>query len=288
MSSNITTEKYSLPRIERIKHYLESCAEKSRPRYYEIYVDNLKAVDKTDDIAVFDEYQVYVDENTQMVKILIYTSTENSPRNDKFIFTMNQQGGKQETLDGAEVETRISNAIQQERDRNQLTGLQKELEDTKQELAEAEEYIEKLEEQVENTQKELGELKERKVALSEMSAGKVVGYVTEYLVQNHPAVAKKIPGISALSGLLTGNEGMEAEDERTEAAASFSRKQGMNGVEKDPSDAIKLQLFGQMEKAFSDFQLKQVVEILHGLMNQPELIETLHPLVITEQNSDNE
>lgn len=288
MSSNITTEKYSLPRIERIKHYLESCAEKGRSRFYEIYVDNLKAVDKTDDTQVFDEYQVYVDENTQMVKIVIYTSTENSPRNDKFIFTLNQAAGKQESLNGAEVETRISNAIQQERERNQLSGLQKELEVKQQELAEAEEYIEKLEENLEGAQKELVELKERKVTLSEMSAGKVAGYLTEYLVQNHPAIAKKIPGISTLSGFLTGNEGADNESNSAEPAASFSKKAGMNGVEKDPSDAIKLQLFSQMEKAFSEEQLKQVVEIIHGLMYQPEMIETLHPLVVTEQNPENE
>jgi hypothetical protein len=86
--SKITTERYDPIRIERIRHYLESNTEKGKPKFYEIFVDNLKAVDKTDDIGCFDEYKMYMDENTQMIKILIYTSTENCPRNDKFIFSV--------------------------------------------------------------------------------------------------------------------------------------------------------------------------------------------------------
>lgn len=86
--SKITTEKYDPVRIERIRHYLESCTEKGKPKFYEIFVDNLKAVEKTDDTTCFDEYKMYIDDNTQMVKILIYTSTENCPRNDKFIFSL--------------------------------------------------------------------------------------------------------------------------------------------------------------------------------------------------------
>jgi hypothetical protein len=86
--ANITNEKYDPVRIERIRHFLESCEEKGKPKFYEIFVDNLKAVDKTDDTSCFDEYKVYMDDNTQMIKILIYTSTENCPRNEKFIFSV--------------------------------------------------------------------------------------------------------------------------------------------------------------------------------------------------------
>ena len=84
MSSKITQEKYDLVKIERLKHYLESAAEKGRPKFYEVYVDNLKAVDKTCDPEAFDEYLVYMGEDTRMVKVLIYTSTESCPVTTSF------------------------------------------------------------------------------------------------------------------------------------------------------------------------------------------------------------
>src|SRR5690348_1197746 len=107
--SKITTEKYDPIRIERIRHFLESSAEKGKPKFYEIFVDNLKAVDKTDDTACFDEYKMYLDGNTQLIKILIYTSTENCPRNDKFIFSVHNpnEEKKQAQLDGLEIQNKI-------------------------------------------------------------------------------------------------------------------------------------------------------------------------------------
>src|SRR5689334_10945369 len=96
MSSKITQEKYDLVKIERLKHYLESSQEKGKPKFYEIFVDNLKAVDKTSDPDQFDEYLVYMSEDTRMVKVLIYTSTENCPRNDKFLFIVTSPENERE------------------------------------------------------------------------------------------------------------------------------------------------------------------------------------------------
>lgn len=56
MSSKITQEKYDLVKIERLKHFLESAHEKGKPKFYEIFVDNLKAVDC--DLFVQTRYRV--------------------------------------------------------------------------------------------------------------------------------------------------------------------------------------------------------------------------------------
>ena len=122
MSSKITQEKYDLVKIERLKHYLESSHEKGKPKFYEIFVDNLKAVDKTSDPEQFDEYLVYMSEDTMMVKVLIYTSTENCPRNDKFLFTVTspereREEKRKQELSGIEIEEKIHSVVQQERDR---------------------------------------------------------------------------------------------------------------------------------------------------------------------------
>jgi hypothetical protein len=89
MSSKITAEKFDEIRLEKIKHHLESLIEKGKPRFYEIYVDKLKVVEKTDDLNQFDDYKIYLDGKTKMIKLLLYSSCESSPRNDKFFFIFN-------------------------------------------------------------------------------------------------------------------------------------------------------------------------------------------------------
>src|SRR6266498_1633907 len=118
MSSKITTEKYDVVKMERLKHYLEANAERDKPKYYEIFVDNLKVVDKTNDPACFDDFAMYMNEESKIIKVLIYSSTETSPRNDKFIFTITnaeeekrKQEKKQSELNGFEIQNKIDSAI---------------------------------------------------------------------------------------------------------------------------------------------------------------------------------
>jgi hypothetical protein len=140
MSSKITQEKYDLVKIERLKHFLESAAEKGRPKFYEVFVDNLKAVDKTSDPEAFDEYLVYMGDDTRMVKVLIYTSTESCPRNDKFLFTVTSPDKEREEkrrgeLSGLEVEEKIHAVVQQEREKMATELLKKELQGIDEEIA---------------------------------------------------------------------------------------------------------------------------------------------------------
>ena len=86
--SSISTEKYDPLKLEKLKFFLETNAERGKPRYFEIYVDNLKAVDKNNDPASFDDYTMYLNEDSKMIKILVYSSSEHSPRNDKFIYSI--------------------------------------------------------------------------------------------------------------------------------------------------------------------------------------------------------
>lgn len=286
--SKITTERYDPIRIERIRHFLESSTEKGKPKFYEIFVDNLKAVDKTDDTGCFDEYKMYMDENTQMIKVLIYTSTENCPRNDKFIFSVRnpQEEKRQEQLNGIDFQNKIDLAIQQERDRTQLLQLQKELTITKSQLKEAEEYADTLQDKLEKTQSEFKQFKEKRISLSEMNTGRLVGFMTNYFIKTYPSLAQKVPVLSTLSGYLTDDE--ESSDQlgdilntSPEGSVSFSKKneENANASENDNEDRYKLAFFKEMEDAFSIEQLKQVCEIIKGLQTQPDQINTVHSLI---------
>lgn len=284
--SKITTERYDPVRIERIRHFLESSAEKGKPKFYEIFVDNLKAVDKTDDTGSFDEYKMYVDDNTQMIKILIYTSTENCPRNDKFIFAVRnpQEEKKQEQLNGIEIQSKIDTAIQQERERNHALQLQKELEETKSKLEDAEEYADALEEKLANFQQEFQQYKAKRIGISEMNTGKLVGYATGYMIKSYPSLVQKIPMLSTLSGFLTDDAELPDQlegtvDTNAENTATFS-KMSESGVNPYPDEETKnkLAFFKEMEEAFTNPQLQQVVDIIKGMVLQPDQINAVYSL----------
>ncbi len=85
----VTNDKYDQLKIDKLKHFLEDMAGKGHARPYEIFVDNLKVVPKTEDITGFDNYEYYMNEDTEKVRILIYNSAA-TPRNDQYCFYVQQ------------------------------------------------------------------------------------------------------------------------------------------------------------------------------------------------------
>lgn len=271
--SKITTEKYDQVKIERLKTYLEASAEKGKPKFYEVFVDNLKAVDKTNDPSSFDEYQMYLNEDTRMIKVLIYTSTESCPRNDKFIYTLSNPN-KEHELNGIEVENKIQSAISTERERLNSELVRKELQEVKQKLDEAEEYIDHLENEVE-------ELKLKKNSWKEVQLGNVAAIALEEMVKRNPNLTRSVPLLGTLSGLLgTDSSNSDAEHkspiDQEESKVTF-KKQTEETLDKDRH--AKLQFFEQMEEAFNEEELQQVIEIIQKLSVDSSQIKTIHNLL---------
>jgi hypothetical protein len=53
----ITNEKYDQLKIDKLRHFLMEMAAKGQVRPYEIFVDGLKVVPKTEDPKDFDNYE---------------------------------------------------------------------------------------------------------------------------------------------------------------------------------------------------------------------------------------
>lgn len=87
IGTNIKTEKYNPERIELIKLNLEQHAEAGNPREYEIQVDGLKAVWRTSDVKQFDNHHLYLTDDAEKMKILLFQGT--SHKYDSFIFLLN-------------------------------------------------------------------------------------------------------------------------------------------------------------------------------------------------------
>ena len=294
MSNKITTEKYDVVKMERLKHYLETNAERDKSKYYEIFVDNLKVVDKTNDPACFDDYTMYMNEESKIIKVLIYSSTETSPRNDKFIFTITnieeekqKQEKKQSELNGFEIQNKIDSAITAERERMNTEKMKEELDAKTKQLEEAEEYIDQLTE-------ELQAEKEKKYNPREIQFGNIASIAIEEVIKRNPTWSKKVPLIGALSGLLeteqptiSGSTENKAASEET--SASFAKKTKEPVQENhDNETKAKLEFFQQMEENFTEEQLNMVIEIIQSLAVKPEQLATVHELVLPREESNKE
>lgn len=152
-------------------------------------------------------------------------------------------------------------------------------------FGEAEECIEELQEKLSDVNQELAALKNKRVNLAEMNAGRLLGFATDYLVKNHPAITRKIPLLSGLSGLLTGGDAEgdtitgTGNANETARSVSFSKKETPECPKYDELTERKLAFIQGMEEAFTEPQLNKAIEIIQALVAQPQQLDVIHGLL---------
>lgn len=273
----VTNDNYDQLKIDRLRHYLEAQAEKGIPKPFEIFVDNLKVVAKTDDPKEFDTYEFYMNEDTEKVRILIYNSNL-SPRNDQYCFMVQKNvGGK--SLNGL---GEIENIVQEKlaaRDREyEMNRLREELETTKEELAETEEACDKL-------QKEIEYLKANKFKLGSMNVPEFVGEMLGSWMRKNPQVVSKLPiAGEALAGLLQQENGALNNTPATENETGASFQKETEGVlsEEDKRDLAYLKA---VKEKLSPDQLEGYNVVLQAMLHEPQLIAIILDLIITKNNN---
>src|SRR5215211_6681702 len=143
----VTNDVYDQLKIDKLKHFLEAQAERGQAKPFEIFVDNLKVVAKTEDPKDFDSYEFYMNEDTEKVRILIYNSNL-SPRNDQYCF-MVQRNKVERSLNGlGEIEGIIQEKLAARDREHEMNKLREELELAKEEIEETEQYAQKLEKEI--------------------------------------------------------------------------------------------------------------------------------------------
>ncbi|MBL7911647.1 MAG: hypothetical protein JNJ41_11375 [Bacteroidia bacterium] len=80
--TSIKHEKYEPKVVATILLMLTNAQKINQPRLFEVYVNELAVVPKTDDIAQLDDYQDYINEETTIIKIFVYHYNQKS--SDKF------------------------------------------------------------------------------------------------------------------------------------------------------------------------------------------------------------
>lgn len=283
---SIVKEKYSSNRINMLHQILANDHEQGCPRDFDIKVDELKVVQRTNDPERFFLHEEFVQPETACITINIYDG--NSRRCTKYQLYFGEVQNNAVTLSG--IENTIQEKIGVERKNWEYDQLKKEKEEQAKQLADAEEYIDQLEERLSSVKAEYEEVKSKRVGMAEMNAGRLIGFATEYIVKNHPAITRKLPLLSGLSGLLTEDSSENAlagptqgDSAMTETEVSFKRKEEAPANSIDAITQAKLDFLSQLDEAFSTAQMEKVWTILQALAEQPNQIDTIHDLLAGQQ-----
>ena len=262
----VTNDNYDQLKIDKLKHFLEEMAAKGHARPYEIFVDNLKVVPKTEDPKEFDNYEYYMNEDTEKLRILIYNSNL-SPRNDQYCFYIKKHN-QDKPLNGlGEIETIVQEKLSARDREYELDQLKKELEETKQQLEEAEDYADQLEQQLE-------EVKTNKYKLGKLDLVELGGVVLENLaIKNSPALQK-----IGLGGLLSSSN-KQVEDQKAEETQAFFQKKSEASNDLKPEHLPYIPVLQNLDQAFGKEDLETVMQILQKFSEQPAQLKTVAELL---------
>lgn len=260
----VTTEKYDQLKIDKLKHFLTEMAAKGQVRPYEIFVDGLKVVPKTEDVKEFENYEYYINEDTEKIRILIYYSLT-SPRNDQYCYYIQQtKAGK--PLNGLGDLDGIIQEKLEARDREHEVRLMKqELEETKKQLEEAEEYSEELERQLEDA-------RSNKHKLGKLDLVELGSAVLERMATKNAAALEKM----GLAGLVVAPPADSASMETTTASFEKQPEEG-----KSPT-AGYLALLQQLDAVFEEAELETVMQVIRKFAEEPSHLQTVAGLLNIE------
>lgn len=273
----VTNDVYDQLKIDKLKHFLESQAEKGQAKPFEIFVDNLKVVAKTEDPKEFDSYEFYMNEDTEKIRILIYNSNL-SPRNDQYCYTVQKNIGGSKSLNGlGEIEGIIQEKLAARDREHEMNKLREELEATKQELEETEEYAEKLE-------KEIEYMKENKFKLGNINLGELASVALEGIVRRNPQILTKLPGGETLAGIIEQDnrdkEKLLSQPSQPEPQVSFQKETTPDITEEEKRHLAYLR---KLEQTFTREQAEMFNAVIGAMVEEPSIIPTLLEFINPKQ-----
>ncbi len=279
---SIQANKMNQVEINRIQTLIEQAKEDNEVIEYEIIVDGLPAVKRTDSPERFSNYQRCVTPTTTYIRIILYYGKSNN--SNAFEFWL-KAVDDDEALDmslGSTVAATKKSYTEKEREellKNRKTKdtlaeenekLKKELTDLKAEREEREKYIARIEEGIEKTKSK--EYKQK------FELGEIISLSLEsYLKRN----AQHFRGIPILSG-LAGLDDTEQTQEQPQGEATF-RKKGDPAPEQPLTLTEEqkefLRFFSDLQKLFSAQEMVQIFSILDALSRDKTKIQTVLELV---------
>lgn len=265
--------------IDRIQRKLEADAARDNPTEYEVRVDQLTVIERTEDPVEIDGLGGFIDfESTQIVEIRLYQGK--SYKHTSYVFTFDSKPTPTQSITLAGVDEVVSKAIAAERQAVAREKMQEQIDKLTQEVKDNEEYINLLEQDLETA-------KANKFKIGDVSVLQLAGEVLGGVVKQNPSLLKAIPGGigDTLAGLVVEGETEDEDEPEAESSVSISRITPQS-PQREELDFLDDALSHTRTKLTGD-DLLRLTELITELTDQPELISRCIEFVKSNPNTEN-
>lgn len=181
---------YNEASLKQVEVSLRAANSEGQTPFYEVLVDGLPVIPKTNDPSRFDSLDEMVNETSRIVKIKVYYGGSRSNR--EFRLQVNNEPAAEEKISQA-----VNQALSQRETQEKIHSLKKKKRKLKKERNAMREYIEKLHAKIKV-------LEEDKTTLRGINLGEVAGHALEDVIRRNPTWLEHLPmGVgAALSGFI--------------------------------------------------------------------------------------
>lgn len=271
MTNEIKTEPYNEAALNRLQKMFDVGAEGDSPRFYEVAVDGVKVISRTNNPSEFQQYKRHLDRDAKNLKVTVYH--DNSFEGcDEYNYALKEEKQSSSLNGPFDLDSRISekiNAAKKEWDYDQMVKEKAQLET---DLKDANEYIETLEKGIED-------FKSKKFQLGDVNLGELASVVFEGILRRNADKIAKIPGAEALAGIFKENPNQISEPAQEKEPEVKIEKE----AEMSEEDKIFLAVAHWLKANFSNEEIAQVNIILKTFAQDKKLIATVQDLLTQNQ-----
>ncbi len=304
-------QKYDTVKIERLHKHILDMAGLGQPLYYEIQVDGIRAVPKTNDPDLFETHENYVSEDSKAITIIIYDGS--SKRNNRHVFYVHAESDQiavESGLNGTNLDNTFSRKdierIRRDKEKNLNNLLKKEeyekqISDLKNDMQEADK---KHKTEISEKDQHIAALEDGIVKLKEhyhhqgYELGDILSGTINSLIKNNPATVAKIPIVGDLAGFFGSNEspnGQAPDEKKEDAEVKFSKSGAASQSDPEQKSALDeiglneagfLKLLQNFKQHFTKEEFTQVVEIIARLSEDKSSLEALLQWLDSKEQND--
>ncbi|MBX7206035.1 MAG: hypothetical protein K1X81_11480 [Bacteroidia bacterium] len=207
---SIIKSPYSVARINLLRQMLFTGGSSGKTPFYEVRVDDLRVVARTNNPEEFDQHEEFVSADTRSITVLIYAGT--SRNNTRYVLQLKDEPFQNASpaLAGTDIEETIREKVQQHRK-------EWEYQQTQQENQRLKSQVELLQKKEKEQQEQIRELLNSPQGDGQSSQrwGSILSIALEGLIKRNAHHLSKIPGGESLFGLFNQSEDKQAQPAHT-------------------------------------------------------------------------
>lgn len=277
-------KEYNSENLNRLKLWLGDMKNQGHTKFYEVLVDGMRVIYKTENLERFNEYLNWINNKTKSMRVMVY-NTKNSHRSQVFEFrTENFIEGvseklyptRQRKLSEEEIEKRVQEAVLEKQKNQAFAELHKQNKELTKRLLDAEEHIQKQESELNVFKSKKGDFDfESLLTMLALKFG------------DNPAVKEQL---SSFESVFKGEKREESNSGEVEGSVTFRKKP-------DPAKATTDKTETSVNTAITDesnddtihFHVPnakldeamcfKIYEMLYFLSQNTELIDTFYDLM---------